>query len=386
MECVRILLEAAPQLDCYKNAAETACTRGNLALVQLLVEHQPRIIELASSGVHPCLLHAAIASARRGKEDVLSFLLEKGVNPNSYPLGSACPLAGTFLQIDAVPCNRLELIQKLLKAGADVNKLVENPSRQSLSFIALTMYMFGKPEEEVLELLIDAGLNLGVRDEDTGNTLLHFRAEKLVDTRRTLADEAFLCNMIQEWEKKHPCDHNNNSDSRLDAPNFKGETPLMLAVFRDNVPLVEALLKCGVDLNRSAFGQPSILHWLISEEYENLRFRKQMVKLLLQHGAPIDKIPECRRTLLHSACNRRGRTEVVKVLLKKGHMDPNCTIPDPEGGDPITPLMLAISQNDVETVELLIKRGAIVGESEKKAFPHDGDLSKLRGLLGVWTS
>ena len=170
--------------------------------------------------------------------------------------------------------------------------------------------------------------------------------------------------MIHEWGKSHPhsCKHNSNNDdhdiyshSRIDIPNFDGETPLMQAVQHRNLPLIEALLNCGADFHGPAFGQPSLLHWV----YEN------------------------GRALLHEACSRRGKTALVKALLEQGHMDPNCTIPNPEGGDPITPMMLAIAENDVETVELLIKHGAFVGESEKKAALPGKHSTELRSLLGV---
>jgi len=137
--CVRILLAADPQINCYR-AAEAACNKGYLPIVKLLVEHQPQIIEVASSGETPCLLQCA----RLGNDDVLSFLLEKGVNPNTHPPGSACALATALLQGDSFGCNfdRLGVIQKLICAGADVNELVENPSLQSFLLCAEELYFW----------------------------------------------------------------------------------------------------------------------------------------------------------------------------------------------------------------------------------------------------
>lgn len=125
MECVYILIEADSHMNCY-NAAEAACAKGHLGIVQLLVEHQPHIIDMASSRRTPCLLHAAIlASGRLRKLDVLSFLLEKGVSPNTHPPDSACALATALLVNGAIA---KEMIQLLIKAGADVNKLQPSTS------------------------------------------------------------------------------------------------------------------------------------------------------------------------------------------------------------------------------------------------------------------
>jgi len=392
MECVQILLAVEPQMNCYY-ATEAACSNGHHGIVQLLVEHQPQIIELASVGADPCLLQAAIkGSAQQDKEDVLSFLLEKGVSPNVHPPGSACALATALLQEGAVHFDRLGVIQKLIKAGADVNKLEENPSLKSPSFLALKTYLCGKPSKQVLEVLIDAGLNLGVKSEETWNTFLHFLAEEMVVETDPIDQGYLVCEMMNDWGKKHtdPKEkEEGNTTSLLNALNFNEDTALMLAVRKGNLRLIEALLKCGADVSQPAFGEPSILQWLISAGSMTELLRAKMMKLLLQYGAPTDQVyPDSGRTLLHEACSRRRRTALVRALLKEGHMDPNCTIPNRKtGGDPITPLMLAISQNDVETVELLIQRGAIVGESELKVFPNNPsrgeDLTKMRKLLGI---
>jgi len=174
-ECVSILLEAEPQINCY-NATEAACAKGHLPIVKFLVEHQPQIIELASSGVDPCLLQAAIHYSTQGKLDVLSFLLAKGVSPNTHPPGSACPLASVLRE--GGKTHQLQMITLLLKAGASVNDLFDDPSSlRSHSFQALKSFVTGNPSNDILQLLVDAGLDLSVRDQDTGNTLLHFAAQ-----------------------------------------------------------------------------------------------------------------------------------------------------------------------------------------------------------------
>jgi len=387
-------------MNCYY-ATEIACNKGYLPIIKMLVEFQPQIIEQASSGASPCLLQAAIwCAARFGNEDVLSFLLEKGVSPNTHPPGSACPLATALLQGDSFGCNfdRLGVIQKLIRAGADVNKLVENPSLQSLSFFALKTYISGKPSVEVLRELVDAGLDLSTKEKISGSTLLHFRAELQADPQKDAdrasanAVDVFLCHAIHNWETQRIIeDHNNKGYDRpntfVDTPNCREETPLVLAVLNGRIPLIKALLKCGPDV-LPAYSRLSLLHLFISEEgkFERVeKRRKKTAKLLRQYQAITDKVcPQKERTLLHEAC-MKGRTGLVRALLEKGNMDPNCTIPDPKGGDPITPLMISISLIDVETIELLIERGAIVGDSERKALPpwRGQQLAKLRDLLGI---
>jgi len=246
--------------------------------------------------------------------------------------------------------------------------------------------------------MVDSGLDLSTQEKITGNTLLHFRAElpvdkKVTDLASTYAIDVFLCHAIHNWDTQRIEAHNNedNDNTFVDTPNCREETPLMLAVLNGRIPLVKALLKCGPNISLPAYSRPSILHLVVSEDgkFERVEHRgKKTAKLLRQYLTIRDKVyPQKGRTPPHEACIK-GRTGLVKLLLEEGNADPNSTIPDSEGGDPITPLMISISLINVETVELLIKRGAIVGESERKALPRwrGRQLATLRELLGIPTS
>jgi len=295
MACVLILLEADPEMNCYK-ATDVACKNGHFSIVKLLVEHQPQIIGLASSGASPCLLGAAAYGAVSHQQlEMLSFLLEKGVNPNAHPSGSSCPLAMALI-MPVSAASLLGVIQLLIRAGADVNKLVEIPDRYLYpSFQAFRHYVTANPSKNVLKMLIEAGLNLSVREQKTGNTLLHFRPKSSTNENRHLP---YLCYQIHEWEKNHP-PQQAHSRSFLDTPNADGYTPLKVAVVHADLPLMTALLECGAGSKRATFpDQPSGLHWLVLEEKEELlTIRRQMVKLLLQHGVSTDKVyPDTGRT------------------------------------------------------------------------------------------
>ena len=351
-----------------------AVKNGNRALIEMLFTFD---LDLERPGVELWLLNTAIC-LKEGAEDVLSFLLKNKLSPNAYAPGCTWPLA-TALSEDANSKSRLAVVEMLLDYDADVNKLVEIPDPSTQSFPTsstamshLKAYVTKTPSVEILVLLIKAGLDLSVWD---GNYMLH------PGPTSSPGDIAPCCNMIQAWVEKHPdCKtkgDNNPTFHPLTHFFFVLDTALIVAVVHENLPLVEALLECEVDPDIPALDQPSILHWLVLEAESMRQFTVLLMKLLLQHGATTGEVyPQTGRTLLHEACSRAGRTPLVRVLLKEGHMDPNCTIPDPIGGDSITPLMLAISQNDVETVELLIEQGAIVGESEKNLDPRF--FSKLR--------
>jgi len=104
------------------------------------------------------------------------------------------------------PHIELTMIQLLLTAGADVTKLVETPSS---SYESLKNYISVRPSLEVLKLLIESGLNLSVRDPNSGDTLLHLRVGKAGSFSAT------FCTMIHEWDQEHtrPLNENNGDNN-----------------------------------------------------------------------------------------------------------------------------------------------------------------------------
>jgi ankyrin repeat protein len=94
-----------------------------------------------------------------------------------------------------------------------------------------------------------------------------------------------------------------------------GRSPLLLAVQRDKLNFVEALVKKGADLNAQ-------------KDKKN-------------------------RTALHVACAYRASKELVKFLLKK---KADVNVKDGDGGN--TPLHTAAARNHVIAVELLLEKGA----------------------------
>ncbi len=96
--------------------------------------------------------------------------------------------------------------------------------------------------------------------------------------------------------------------TRLDAANAAGETPLMMAALRGDMPAALQLLERGVALNREGW---TPLHYAATGPDPKL------VALLLDRGATVDAASPNGSTPLMMAC-RYGPEGAVDLLLQRG--------------------------------------------------------------------
>jgi ankyrin repeat protein len=128
-------------------------------------------------------------------------------------------------------------------------------------------------------------------------------------------------------------------------PSTKHWTPLMIAVLRSNITMVDMFLKKGAYINaRNNKGQTP-LH--IAARWG----KPEIVEYLIDKGANIEARDWLSWTPLMWA-SLRGREEVVKILLKYG-ADVNVIDIDKN-----TPLILAAWHGHKNVISLLLKNGA----------------------------
>lgn len=97
----------------------------------------------------------------------------------------------------------------------------------------------------------------------------------------------------------------------VNAHNARGETPLMLAAIKGNLPAVQALLARGADVNQPGWAP---LHYAASGGTPQ---HAQIVALLLEHSAYIDAASPNGSTPLMLAA-RYGSEAIVQLLLQEG--------------------------------------------------------------------
>lgn len=151
---------------------------------------------------------------------------------------------------------------------------------------------------EMVSLLIKHGVNVKYRD-DAGHNLLH--------------------NLIAFFAKNKIGNHNIfeivktmvEAGVPVDEPNNEGLTPLHLAIYRNDLKLINYLLSKGADVNKKCKDELSSLYQATEYGYPKL------VELFLDHGAEINAGNDEGLTSLHIACLSNNET-IIKILLQRG--------------------------------------------------------------------
>ncbi|KAK6175250.1 hypothetical protein SNE40_013753 [Patella caerulea] len=246
------------------------------------------------------------------------------------------------------------IVEELLKQGADINKTDENGNT------ALVAAIVGK-ERSIAKLLISRGINVKVILKDKRTALFCAAVEDYGDIVTLIMQKGADAN-IQDNDgvtALHAAVHNGNDDAiraLCDCQNVdaglvdkKGFNALHLAAFRDRPLAVEKIL----DKN------------------------KALVEVRKEDGF---------RALHIAAVN--NHVNCARILIQKGRADVNCKSEDMVL---LTPLHLACLRGYVETVELLVERGADVNIPDINGNTplhvtlcgHDGVLDRGQELLGA---
>ena len=133
----------------------------------------------------------------------------------------------------------------------------------------------------------------------------------------------------------------------VEAPDYDGRTPLLVASIHGRPAVGKALLDRGADLAARDHEGSTALQLSASHEHPS------MVKYLIERGAPVDEVGADGCTPLHESVGR-SNVEIARVLIGSG-----ATV-DSADDDGCTPLMYAVANDDQPMATLLLEAGASV--------------------------
>lgn len=131
-------------------------------------------------------------------------------------------------------------------------------------------------------------------------------------------------------------------DANVESPS--GHNALSIAAIEDRPHLIKLLLDHGADVDRVSHSASALI-------YATSLNQSRCVEELLNAGADPRVTSTDGKTALHYAA-LKGHTELIEKLLDFG------ALPDARDGEGNTPLMLAIQKQDLDGVRLLLNRGA----------------------------
>lgn len=296
------------------NALLAAAKNGHRDVAMVLLRAKADIESVNGVGETP--LHVAISF---NHPDLVKDLMDRGANVNSRNHAGETPLIAALTGVLYGRQKQLDVVNRLLEAGADAN--VAPPNRMPPLALAANS---GNRD------LVEAILNHGATDE-----------------AKTIAlDNAIQFGKIAVIETllKHA------ATSGSPRP-VLGHRLLYAAVLSNQIEAAKVLLKHGVDVNANDEAQGTAL------SYAALTGDLAFVNLLLEHGADVNIVRRGQPTPLFNAADQ-GRMDMVTALLDRGA--------DVNGGQGTTrtPLLVAIQKGHLRIVETLLDHGAPLNGSD----------------------
>lgn len=282
------------------------------------------------------------------KRQALDYLNGKKIAPEQY---------GDEL-IHACAAGNTQTVNALINVGVNINEATGSFGRSYPLFIAIENY-----QSEVLEILINAGADLSIKD----GTVLQYA----VSHRNVYAGEHLHVECVRLLVEA--------------GVDVNAHFPLYEAIKNGNKEITDILIKAGADVNSvDDTGKNYMLYTFAREgQLDN-------IKALLALGADVNN------GALHGVCSvdetsmkltrsmnlinnikSASPAEIVTYLLNAG-ADVNST--DKDGK---TPLHMAAGSNQVEIVRLLILAGADINKPDKFIMDTPLHIASSRGNYKV---
>ncbi|KAI1399828.1 ankyrin repeat-containing domain protein [Hypoxylon fuscum] len=270
-DIVKTLMDHGASLTCgdgrYGGPVQAAVLGNHLDILELVVSAGADVNLRAGEarimgggvGLYQGPIHAAVATSNT---TMLDWLLDHGADVSMRDIKSGFGVrSGPPLTV-AAEAGHIEMLRRLLEAGADVNQVGESSYSSPPIFEAVK-----KENPDVVKYLLSAGAD--------PNALGSYYGDRI--------------------------------------------TTLTQACMRESAEVVEALLEAGADVHKFSAWRDQDEPALITAARDGTI---DIIRTLVRHGANVNEQAKHGWTALHAAA-RRGRHDVIHALLFEFSADPN---------------------------------------------------------------
>lgn len=343
----------------------------NPVLVAALNGDAGKVRELLSEGFSATDIHASgtdavILAVREGHFEIVELLLQAGADPNRMNAKSGM----TPLRM-AVQQTRTEIVELLLHKGADADIFDEASGAGPLTVLVFKASEVEEGEAlHLLDLLVAAGakqrplkrngavgslIGIAAMQQGLPQRFLQRLAEGADQNDLDVALWAACIEGISENARAFITAGANVNMTVLERPHNPsavGNCPIITAANLGHVECVRLLIEAGADVNRNAPPEGGQSALLMAAEFGH----PEIVSMLLDAGADLAMVNPRNGTHPLGGAVVRGHAEIVRLLLKAG-ADPNI---ETEGYGGCQLLTLAARDGHSDIVRLLIEYGAEV--------------------------
>ena len=338
---VQILLDAGADPNSYDRKGG----KGPPIVEAALNGHDTIVRQLLPSSSQFGICQAMIGAARNGHDVVVRLLIETTTNPG---LNLSC----------AARVGAYDMVSRLIHEGAEVN--VKFMQEEPLWDSALSSAINGGHELIIQQLIAEGACY----KPDMLSLAVHRGHTRVVQSliQQYSHDSLILSKSLVEAVKngfKSIAELLLENGADIETQSYQGR-PLHVAAKSGNLDLLRFLLDRGADIDSEGKSEqlsPGFINEALQDgalQCAASRGNLSMVQYLVEHGADPDKYGCSQRNALQHAANS-GHILVVTELLDAGA---NIN----SRGQMGSALHCAINGSQLETVRLLLQRGANTGE------------------------
>ncbi len=270
-----------------ETALMIAAEQGNLKLMEMLLE---KGADLTAQGI-PALSYAA----RRGRTKTVKYLMDKGVDVTKKGAGPNL--------VDVIHNGHIDVLKMLLAHGADVN-MQDAYGRTALMEAADLDWL------EIVLFLLENGADINLSEKNGAtavslalNHVPEFAGVRGKDTNYELA--------MLLW--KHGARFNlQEVQGSIDVKEKKDFYYLVGAIYADSIEGLRQLLDLGLDINTS-YDTNDDTPLMVAVR----KGKTEMVKLLLERGAKVNVTDWSDKTPLDIA-QENGFKDIIRLLVEHG--------------------------------------------------------------------
>ena len=193
--------------------------------------------------------------------------------------------------------------------------------------------------EKCNKIISETDIRIWELTDEKNNTALHY------SVFQNNYDLTLL--VLEEVKKGFGINSLKKMPNYINSKNKEGITALHYSVIKGNIKIFDLLKKYGGNLDTVTNTGKNIMHLAAESNQPTM-----MIYLFLNEAREVTSVDESGSTPLHWACYYQAE-ECVNYLLNIPNVDINA-----QDRDRITPLNIAVSNNKVNLVKLLLRKGA----------------------------
>ncbi|KAI9732413.1 MAG: hypothetical protein M1834_001621 [Cirrosporium novae-zelandiae] len=339
-ECVKMLLDHGAKVPTESDAVETplgfAIANGHFGVVRVLLNGDKSLISFCGKPL--------VQAARKGKSDMVKFLLENGADI------SHTDFMGQTALHKACISGHMDLVEYLLNYPKVTVDPVDQSERTPLYFAAERGYL------DIVNLLIKHDANVNYLDRRWETAMFKPAGNGHTAVVSRLLDVGTNPTKLDMWDR----------------------TPLRFAAMRGRKDIVRMLLeRTKIDQNKPDWMGRPVLHAGAAYLRQG---QEEVIDILFEHGAQPATQGYEGGSALHAAISRESdQPPVTKDLVEKLiHYGVPIDTVDEHGK---TPLALAVQSENLEVVEHLLKSGASPGNTALHCAIETGNIVVVKLLL-----